>query len=628
MGSLAEQPPRHTPSSSDAGNPLQVPNQDDIIQQLLTERWAAVDTKTTISLLKQRGTMVTLSECRRYLEKYMSGLRLPMTGIPSSNTSSLHGSVPSRNQSRVSQSSGQVLDCVSTMLSMGYEKSHIDAAIAEGFRDMDSCMDYIAKHFRDSSPPRAIEANSSSSVADVSAPRTMEPNAFPSGSLQQEAVLSVLLCVGATTDRGHEAFFKHARPSREQFASDVELSRGSDPATQLYRCHARWGLQAALYLCHPSFASEDDVMVVAAQNSIIQEVLIPLEKKRWFLVPAIVDLWSGKRDVGMSPLTRQLIESIALLDHLPAYASVCSLPHAFPFVYAETLAIYLACKDSSEATSPEVRGILDRICAQSGDTFAWILRSISAPQSATTDELLSKQLSEVLSRANQLKTLPAYSPQMNHVDAAMLRRRNRCLCLCSAHLFIQSKKLFCEGKIPCKSANPLQPDIDKVVCVALAARPSIGQFLFSLFQNSPLRVPSLSSSLQDPEIKVFHSDFMILAGAEQVGLFRGVLFRFLTHDQVHDQLASYFDIHLKWLLDAASGAMSLTQNMMLDASSSDGFAQTLIDRAASLKFPLLAATHMANSIGSASTLVQEKEEIKRQLSLSQFVGLGPVLDRL
>jgi hypothetical protein len=369
-------------------------------------------------------------------------------------------------------------------------------------------------------------------------------------------------------------------------------------------------------------------MVVAAQNSILEEVLMPLEKERWFLAPAIVDLWLGKRDVEMSQLSRQLIESIALPEHLPAYASVSSLPHAFPFVYAETLAIYLACKDASEATRPEVRGILDHICEQSGKTFAWILRSINAPRSATTDELLSTQFSEVLSRANQLKTLPAYSPQMNHVDVALVRRRNRCLCLCSAHLFIQSKKLFHEGKIVGKSANPLQPDIDKVVCVALSARPSIGRFLFSLFENWPPRVPSQSSELHELDINVFRSDFMILAGAEQVGLFHGALFCFLTHDQVHNQLASYFDNHLKWLLDSASGTISLTQNMMLDASSADGFSQMLIDRAACLKFPLLAATHMAHSIGAASTFVQEKEEIKRQLSLSQFKGLGPALDHL
>ena len=66
-GSVAEHPPRHTPSSSDSGNPLQVTNQETIVQQLLTERWAASDTEMAIRLLKTRGKVVTLSECRLYL---------------------------------------------------------------------------------------------------------------------------------------------------------------------------------------------------------------------------------------------------------------------------------------------------------------------------------------------------------------------------------------------------------------------------------------------------------------------------------------------------------------------------------------------------------------------------------
>jgi hypothetical protein len=90
-------------------------------------------------------------------------------------------------------------------------------------------------------------------------------------------------------------------------------------------------------------------------------------------------------------------------------------------------------------------------------------------------------------------------------------------------------------------------------------------------------------------------------------------------------LAACFKNHLVWLLDAASGCIALSQDMMLDASSPDNFARTLLNRAACLKLPLVAASCMAKFI-STETFVHEKEEIKRQLS--EFKALGSALDRL
>ncbi len=94
---------------------------------------------------------------------------------------------------------------------------------------------------------------------------------------------------------------------------------------------------------------------------------------------------------------------------------------------------------------------------------------------------------------------------------------------------------------------------------------------------------------------------------------------------MHQALADCFDTHLKWLLDAASGAIALTQGMLLDASSHDEFAKAVMDRAACLRSSVIAATTMANSIGPVS-LQEEKNEIKQLLS--DFEGLGPALDRL
>jgi hypothetical protein len=65
--------------------------------------------------------------------------------------------------------------------------------------------------------------------------------------------------------------------------------------------------------------------------------------------------------------------------------------------------------------------------------------------------------------------------------------------------------------------------------------------------------------------------------------------------------------------------------MLLDASSPDVFARALIDRAACLKFPFLAAAEASNTIGLVS-LHQEKEDIKNHLS--DFRGLGDALDQL
>jgi hypothetical protein len=107
----------------------------------------------------------------------------------------------------------------------------------------------------------------------------------------------------------------------------------------------------------------------------------------------------------------------------------------------------------------------------------------------------------------------------------------------------------------------------------------------------------------------------------------------LTRVQVHGYLAKCFDDHLKWLLDAASGTMALTQDMLLDVScrnvmsdahGPDDFAQMLVDRAACLKLPLVAASCQANAFGD--TTQREKDEIRRQLS--NFKGLANALDRL
>ena len=107
----------------------------------------------------------------------------------------------------------------------------------------------------------------------------------------------------------------------------------------------------------------------------------------------------------------------------------------------------------------------------------------------------------------------------------------------------------------------------------------------------------------------------------------------LTLLQADGALETCFNTHLRWLLDTASGAISLAQSMLLDAASADPFAQALIDRAACHRNPLIAVTQtgslrsrqMESLIGLVS-LKEEKEAIKQHVS--DFDGLGTALDRL
>ena len=121
----------------------------------------------------------------------------------------------------------------------------------------------------------------------------------------------------------------------------------------------------------------------------------------------------------------------------------------------------------------------------------------------------------MLARAEVLKQFPSYSPELKHFRTAEVRRQNRCLCLCSAHLVIQSKKLYFEGTIAGKLSNPLQFDIDKLVCVALSANPSVGNWLSNLFETPPYITPTLSSQSQSLEMTLFYNDFLALIQSEQ-----------------------------------------------------------------------------------------------------------------
>jgi hypothetical protein len=495
---VAEHTAHHTPTPCVQSSTPPV-SEETVFKQLSDEGWAVDDIRATFWHVKQRGS-ISLQECQNYLEKIFRATKSKQLSAQGGAQvgSQIFGSAPARLPIR----SDVIAAKASDLLSMGIQQPQIDACFAAvGSYDMNRCLDWIATKNKDASPPDKTESNDN----------------LP-GSLLQEHVLSMLLCVGATTASNCEDFFKSAHPTRPHFDLEVAMcSEDGDPVNALYKCHARWGLQAALHLCHPSFAADDDVMVIAARKSIEDEVLIPLQMKGWDgVASAFHALWAGARDVTLSESVRDLVEVAALAEHAPACRSVSLLPPAYPFVYAETLAIHMACAESSQASKPETKEVLEHIRANTGATFARLLRFIEAPHSAGGDDFLQLQFNQVVEKAKVLSKVSAYSPEKRHLRTAEDRRRNRCLCLCSAHFFNESKKLYHDGKIMTKFDNPLQPDIDKLVCVALRASPSIGRFLSLMFENTPHRVPSDPEFQQIPEVNVFRNDFMTLTGVEKV----------------------------------------------------------------------------------------------------------------
>jgi len=371
-------------------------------------------------------------------------------------------------------------------------------------------------------------------VAPAAAPQAA---AFSDHMSHQEMAKRTLLCIGSPTDHAHRSLFEQPLLSRQDFDTRIDslaASGNKDPVEEVYT-HSRLGLQAALHLCHPSFAAEDDYMVVVARASIRANVLAPLAEAGWDVCPQIDALWRGDRGAGVPAPGDQLI-SVALADHPSSTKSstLNTLPLAFPAAYSEIIAIYMACRDceASNGANPECADVLARIrrLRDADATFRQMLLYADNPGAAELDGLPAKQVLKTLSESLNLKTLPAYRPELKHFAAVEGRRRHRCLCVCSAHLAIQSKKLFYEGKIDDKTPNGLQPEIDKLICVATAAHFRIGELVSLLFDKAPYRLPSV---ITEPlEVTAFHQDLMSLIEDEQVylQLLRSYLPHFRTLD--------------------------------------------------------------------------------------------------
>jgi hypothetical protein len=359
------------------------------------------------------------------------------------------------------------------------------------------------------SPPKA--------TASSEVPQALHTSPAPMS--HQELAKRALLCEGTPVDPTRQSVFAQPSLSRQQFDMHIEdlvASGKSNSVEEVYTCHSRLGLQAALHLCHPTFAAEDDYMVAVARASIRANVLDPLAEAGWNLCPQFDALWKGDRDVGLVASEDQLMP-FALAEHPCRKLSM--LPLAFPAAYSESVAIYLASRDAeasngSKLECAEVLGRIGQLYATDA-TFKQMLLYANSPSSVGSD-FYGRQVLKMLSEATHMKSLPAYRPELKHFSAAEGRRRHRGLCVCSAHLVIQSKILHLQGKINGESPNALQPDIDKLICVATVAHPKIGELVSLMFEKPPYTLPSVRS--EAVEIQAFHQDLSSLIEDEQVCL--------------------------------------------------------------------------------------------------------------
>ncbi len=123
-----------------------------IIQDLRAQGWCDDYIGATISHFKNLGKVYfTVVECKSYLEKYHPrGTRSAVAPVPAQSASFPFGEAPARASSAANAAASQTalgLDQLrELMLSMGYQKPQVDSAFQVGCRDMESCVDYIAKY--------------------------------------------------------------------------------------------------------------------------------------------------------------------------------------------------------------------------------------------------------------------------------------------------------------------------------------------------------------------------------------------------------------------------------------------------------------------------------------------------
>ena len=338
-----------------------------------------------------------------------------------------------------------------------------------------------------------------------------------SNQSHQELATRALLCEGISVNSTRQSVFAQPSLTRQEFGRQIDAlvaSGKNNSVEEVYTCHSRLGLQAALYLCHPTFAAEDDYMVAVARASIRANVLDPLTEAGWNLCPQFDALWKGDRDIGLVASEDQLM-LFALAEH--PCDKLLMLPLASPAAYSESVAIYLASRDSDapNGSKLECTEVLGRIrqLHETDATFKQMLLYADRPSSVGSD-FYGRQVVKMLSEATHMKALPDYRPELKRFAAAESRRRHRGLCVCSAHLVIQSKILYLQGKIHNEFPNALQPDIDKLICVATAAHPKIGELVSLMFEKPPYTLPSVRS--EAVEIQAFHQDLLSLIEDDQV----------------------------------------------------------------------------------------------------------------
>jgi hypothetical protein len=162
---------------------------DDVIkQQLLDQGWTTVGIDIALFRVKQQNGVATLTDCSAYLQKTGTLYRRPNAPVSEvASAGSVFGHAPPPKSATPKtefalQPETQaakdrfIAQFKLTMISFGYQASHIEEAVQKGCLDENSCIDYISHHYRDVSPPPASAMDASAACRAGGAAAAVNPS--------------------------------------------------------------------------------------------------------------------------------------------------------------------------------------------------------------------------------------------------------------------------------------------------------------------------------------------------------------------------------------------------------------------------------------------------------------------
>jgi len=199
-----------TSSACSLQSPATSATSDDVIKQQLWDLgWSTDGINYAVFRVKQLSGVATLPDCNSFLQKtgiYSKRASVPAPGVASEG--SIFGPAPSKNAQKfefslqpatsIPQTSTDrvITQLKSTMISLGYQASHVESAVQHGCSDMNSCIDYISHHYRDVSPPpaSAVDASAACRTGGAAAAVNLSPTPYKISSDGKHLVgLSIIM---------------------------------------------------------------------------------------------------------------------------------------------------------------------------------------------------------------------------------------------------------------------------------------------------------------------------------------------------------------------------------------------------------------------------------------------------